>query len=195
MESVQEILKKTHFWTTELKCGIQCTAPQKSAEIRSPTFALHSSTDHASCGSSLASHSQVADIGNHCPERCVHATHSAVARRGMFMLSGSSVSALWLLCRSLRCGRDESAAPATMSPSRCHEHKPTETKRNTESERENPMTSTIAATPSRRKEDWMGPGNDHSKKSDVKMHMPNQNHTLPTLKTRRSIRKWQGNLT
>ena len=42
--------------------------------------------DHASFGSSLASHSQVADTGNHCPQGCVHVTHRAVARRGMFIV-------------------------------------------------------------------------------------------------------------
>ena len=54
------------FFVHRLKCGIQCTAPQE-------------------CGS-LASHSQVVDLGNHCPEGCVLVTRSAVARRGTFIV-------------------------------------------------------------------------------------------------------------
>ena len=33
------------------------------------------------------SHSQVADMGNHCADGCVHVTHSAVARRGVFIVN------------------------------------------------------------------------------------------------------------
>ena len=42
--------------------------------------------NHASVGSSLASHSQVADVGNHSLEGCVRVNHSVVARRGMFIV-------------------------------------------------------------------------------------------------------------
>ena len=37
----------------------------KSVDIQSPAFASHSSMDHASFGSSLVSHSQVENMGNH----------------------------------------------------------------------------------------------------------------------------------
>ena len=55
-------------------------------ENQSPAFASNSSMDHVSFRSSFAPHNQVADMGNHCPEGCVHVTHSAVVRRGTFIM-------------------------------------------------------------------------------------------------------------
>ena len=49
-------------------------------------------------------------MSNHCPEGCVHVTHSTVARRGMFMADGVILRLLTQasllggpFCRSLRC--------------------------------------------------------------------------------------------
>ena len=53
-----EKVQKTLFRYTELMCG----------EIQSPSFSSHSIMEHAPFGSSLASSSQVADTGNHCPK-------------------------------------------------------------------------------------------------------------------------------
>ena len=80
-------------------------------ESQSPALASHSSMEHASFGafgSSLASHSRVADMGNHCPEGRVHLMHGAVARRGMF-IAGFSKSFYFcysvnIVCLFSECG-------------------------------------------------------------------------------------------
>ena len=81
---VQKKCRKLIIGSHGSKCGIQGTAPQQIVKIRSPAFASHTSMDHASFEPSLVSHSQVADMGNNCPEGCVHVAHSAVAGRGTF---------------------------------------------------------------------------------------------------------------
>ena len=68
--------------TRSSRVGFDALLLKTRVTVERPVVASHSSMDHASFGSCLASHSQVADMGKHCPE----GTHSAIARRAMFIV-------------------------------------------------------------------------------------------------------------
>ena len=83
---------------------------KKSVKLERPAVAWHSRMGHALFGSSLASHRQAAVLGNHCLKGCLHVTHSAVAKRGMFIVDRVILLILTrpsllggFFCRSLRC--------------------------------------------------------------------------------------------
>ena len=96
-------LHGAHVWDS-----MHCTE-NTSVPIQTPSFASRCSMDHASFRSSLASHSQVADMGDRCSERCVFVKHCAVARKTCsswieypHLLTQTSLLG-GRFCRSLRC--------------------------------------------------------------------------------------------
>ena len=83
----RKCVNKRIFGTRGSSVGFNARLRKNGVETQSRVLASHSSMDRAAFGTSLASHCQVEDMGNHCSEGCVHVKHChALAKRGMFIV-------------------------------------------------------------------------------------------------------------